>query len=108
MDRILATVNSAVKSVEVLTKSAAGLTGGVNKGVPNIMTQIQSILNRVENVTKQLEKTMNEVPEISRDARLGMRQVNEILDSVKKNFLIKANLPKQPVPEGHGLQIRGE
>ena len=55
-----------------------------------------------------LEKAMVNAPEISREARAGMKEVNRILESVKKNILIRGNLPKEPTPESHGVQIRGQ
>lgn len=75
---------------------------------PEMIAQVQDLLDRLLRVTTLMERAMTEVPEISRRAREGMREVNRILDSVQKNFLIRPNLPPEPTPESHGLELRGD
>lgn len=75
---------------------------------PEMAVQFQEIVSRMVRVTLLLERTMKDVPAISQQAREGMREVNRILDSIQKNFLIRSNLPAQPRPGTHGLELRGE
>jgi len=75
---------------------------------PEMVDKVQELLDRLLRVNALMEKAMTEVPEISTQAREGMREVNLILESVKKNFLIRPNLPPSPESESHGLEIRGD
>ena len=109
-DQIMAELKAVDGILAAVRKAAghtAGATGAVESRVPEILDRIQDILGQLQKTSLELEKAMKDVPEISQQARQGMRDVNEILESVKKNFLIRGNLPAQPVPESHGVQVRG-
>ena len=115
LETILASINTAVDELKTTAKSTTSvardideITKKVKGDVPAIVSKIQTILNDIENVSRKLETAMDQAPEISSDARDGIRQVNEILESVKKNFIIRPNLPPAPEPESHGVMMRGE
>ena len=101
LNNIMKTVDTGATSVKKGAKSVEDVTAQLDKDVPAILSKIQSIL-------AELETAMYDVPDISSQARQGMRDVNDILESVKRNFLIRGNLPQPQVPESHGLEIRGE
>ena len=108
LEKILATVQSLAGSLD---ESSASLKSGVRSA--NVVGQeleakIPSIIAQVQNILKDLEKAMSDVPEISQRARRGMRDVNDILESVKKNILIRGNLPAKTGPESHGIELRGD
>ena len=66
------------------------MAGSLNRDIPLLTAKIDSILAKVESGA-------DSVPELARGAREGMRDVNQVLDSVKRNFLIRGNLtPDQP------------
>jgi phospholipid/cholesterol/gamma-HCH transport system substrate-binding protein len=92
-----AKIEEGSKNVEKVTREA-----------PEMVDKVQELLDRLLRVNALMEKAMVEVPEISTQAREGMREVNLILESVKKNFLIRPNLPPSPESESHGLEIRGD
>jgi phospholipid/cholesterol/gamma-HCH transport system substrate-binding protein len=95
--QIGANVEQMSKNLEIATQKA-----------PDMTVQVQELLARMIKVSVLLEKAMTEAPAISHQVRESMREVNRILDSMQKSFLIRPNLPPAPVPESHGLQIRGE
>ncbi|MBU2549921.1 MAG: MCE family protein [Proteobacteria bacterium] len=103
----LKAVDGILAKIRKAADHTAGATGTVEAEMPVVLGRIQDILGQLQKISRQLEKAMQDVPEISQEARQGMRDVNEILDSVKKNFLIRGNLPPQPAPESHGVQVRG-
>ncbi|MEW6264755.1 MAG: MlaD family protein [Thermodesulfobacteriota bacterium] len=107
LDRILAAAEVAMKSVRYITGKAAGQAKTDPAGQKDVVTQVRGILEKIERISLELEATVKDVPEISQQARQGLRDVNQILESVKKNFLIRGNLPAQPVPQSHGVEIRG-
>jgi phospholipid/cholesterol/gamma-HCH transport system substrate-binding protein len=109
--KILASVQeAAAKSVEIgeNAKEFSAHLAKASEPAPETAVQVQEIVTRMVRVTLLLEKTMKDVPAISQQAREGMREANRILDSVQKNFLIRSNLPAQPEPATHGLELRGE
>jgi len=60
---------------------------------------IPPIIGRVGAIAAQAEQGARHLPEIGREAREGLHSANRILESVKRNFLIRGNLPQEPPPE---------
>jgi phospholipid/cholesterol/gamma-HCH transport system substrate-binding protein len=89
-------------------KELSGRLATASEHAPEMTLQVQEIVGRMVRVTLLLERTMSETPQISQQAREGMREVNRILDAIQKTFLIRPNLPAQPKPATHGLEVRGE
>ncbi len=83
-------IEGTLSNIQTITGNVADVSGNLGKSVP-------PILNKVGTITNQVEKATRSAPEISREAREGLHEVNRVLDSVKRNFLIRGNL--QPVPE---------
>lgn len=111
VEGILKSIHGTAQSIDGAAKainSTASKSAGVASDMPDVVTRVRDILEKVERITADLEKAMANAPEISREARTGLREANRILESVKKNILIRGNLPKEPTPESHGLQIRGQ
>jgi phospholipid/cholesterol/gamma-HCH transport system substrate-binding protein len=69
------------------------MAGTLNKDIPELTAKIDVIL-------AQIEMGARSVPELARGAREGVRDVNQVLDSVKRNFLIRGNLTPDPPPDG--------
>jgi phospholipid/cholesterol/gamma-HCH transport system substrate-binding protein len=80
---------------ESLNSSAAVL----NRDLPDMTAKIDKILNQIESGTRSF-------PEVARGAREGLRDVNQVLDSVKKNFLIRGNLTPDQPPEALTIPAR--
>ncbi|MDR2422532.1 MAG: MlaD family protein [Deltaproteobacteria bacterium] len=87
-DELLAALKELRGVSESLNRTALGL----KKDLPNITAKIDSILRQVESGTRSF-------PEVARGAREGLREVDQILDSVKRNFLIRGNLSPDQPPE---------
>lgn len=108
LDEIISEVNNAVQSIGSVAVDAKKISNDLKKKTPDITSQVADVIERLEAITVKLEKAMKEAPEISQEARAGMRDVNQILYSVKKNFLIRGNLPPSPASESEGVQMRGD
>lgn len=115
VEKILASIQKTADNLNVSSKSIRSGAQSVKKGAGSLKEvtgeiegQLPEILDKVQNILKDLEKAMSNAPDISQRARQGMRDVNDILESVKKNILIRGGLPKKSGAESHGLQIRGE
>ena len=78
-------LNHSLDDVNAITGNVSALTGSLNRGIPPILSQV--------------EQGTRHLPEIGRGAREGIRGANQVLESVKRNFLIRGNLPDDPPPE---------
>ena len=114
LDAIAKFVATLQETADHLVRAGANIEEGsknvekVTREAPEMVDKVQELLDRLLRVNALMEKAMTEVPEISTQAREGMREVNRILESVKKNFLIRPNLPPSPESESHSLEIRGD
>ena len=114
LDAIAKFVATLQETADHLVRAGANIEEGsknvekVTREAPEMVDKVQELLDRLLRVNALMEKAMIEVPEISTQAREGMREVNLILESVKKNFLIRPNLPPSPESESHSLEIRGD
>jgi len=114
LDAIGRFVATLQETADYLVRAGANIEEGsknvekATREVPEMVDKVQELLDRLLRVNALMEKAMTEVPEISTQAREGMREVNQILESVKENFLIRPNLPPSPESESHGLEIRGD
>jgi phospholipid/cholesterol/gamma-HCH transport system substrate-binding protein len=94
-------VQQGAASVQRGAKSTEEIAADLEKDIPIILTKVQAVLD-------ELDIAVQDIPEIGRETRRGLRDVNRILESIKKNILIRGNLPKRPAPETHGIQIQGD
>ena len=114
LDAIAKFVATLQETADHLARAGAKIEEGsknvekVTREAPEMVDKVQELLDRLLRVNALMEKAMVQVPEISTQAREGMREVNLILESVKKNFLIRPNLPPSPESESHSLEIRGD
>ncbi|MDR1166162.1 MAG: MlaD family protein [Deltaproteobacteria bacterium] len=88
-NEILATLQELRRVSVSLSQAAAQ----INADIPALTGQIDAILREVETGTRSF-------PEIARGTREGLRDVHQVLDSVKRNFLIRGNITPSPPPEG--------
>ncbi|MDR1487776.1 MAG: MlaD family protein [Deltaproteobacteria bacterium] len=87
-DEILRLLRELRGVSENLNQTAATL----NKDMPNLTAKIDLILTQVEQGTRSF-------PEVARGTREGLRDVDQVLDSIKRNFLIRGNLTPSEAPE---------
>ncbi|MDR2934330.1 MAG: MlaD family protein [Candidatus Adiutrix sp.] len=78
-------VNQSLGDVNAITGNLAGLSGHLNRDIPPIVAQV--------------EQGARNLPEIGRGVHEGIRSATQILESVKRNFLIRGNLPREPAVE---------
>ena len=91
-DEAYGKLNQSLGDVNSITGNFSRLSDRLNQDLPPIVGQVGTIAAQVEQGTRQL-------PEIGREAREGLRSANQVLESVKRNFLIRRNLPRDPAPE---------
>lgn len=99
-DATFGQIEGTLGDINAITSNVADLSGNLKQSVP-------VIIDRAGQITVQLEQATRNAPEISRQAREGLRSANQVLESVKRNFLIRGNLPKDPDPETQTYPARG-
>ncbi|MDR3204672.1 MAG: MlaD family protein [Deltaproteobacteria bacterium] len=85
---VMATLNELKK----VSQNLEGVAATLNADLPRLTEKIDLILKQIEGGTRSL-------PEVARGAREGLREVDKVIDSVKRNFLIRGNLTPDPMPE---------
>jgi len=75
------------------------LSGRLSQDIPPLVSRAGTIAAQVEQGTRNL-------PEITRGAREGLADANRILESVKRNFLIRGNLPREEPVETPSVPAR--
>lgn len=98
-DSVAVEINRILADVKVAADNIAALSASLNQTVPEILT-------RLEAITAQVETAARSAPEIGRGARESLRSVNQVLDSAKRNFLIRPNLTADPEPESLTYPVR--
>lgn len=92
VSRVGGKIDQSLGDVNVVTGDLSDLSGRLTRDIP-------PIIGRVGTITTQVEQGIRHLPEIGRGAREGLRSANQVLESVKRNFLIRGNLPRDPDPE---------
>lgn len=99
--------DSAFKEIEKILADVQAITGDFASVSGDLGHSLPPIINRVNSITTQVERAARQVPEVVRDTRKGVDNANQVLESVKRNFLIRSNLPQQPEPETQTIPARG-
>lgn len=99
-DELYHKIQAILATIEKSSRELALVTAELNRAAPGLIKKIDTIAARLEQASRN-------APEIGREAREGLRDVNQILDSAKKNFLIRGHLPQRQEPDSLGLSIQG-
>jgi phospholipid/cholesterol/gamma-HCH transport system substrate-binding protein len=73
----------------------------LNMDVPDLTKKVDSILGQVESGTRS-------IPEVAKGTREGIRDANQIIDSLKNNFLIRGNIPPATTPDNLTRPLRNQ
>lgn len=98
-DSTFKSIDGAVGDINVISGDIAELSGDLKISLPAAISQLRVILT-------QLERASRDAPEITRDARQGAHKANQVLDSVKRNVLIRGNITSDPEPETRSYPTR--
>ncbi|MDR0550204.1 MAG: MlaD family protein [Deltaproteobacteria bacterium] len=83
-----------------------GVSESLNQTVKGLKKDIPSLTAKIDSILRQVETGTRSFPEVARGAREGLREVDQILDSVKRNFLIRGNLSPENPPESLTRPLR--
>jgi phospholipid/cholesterol/gamma-HCH transport system substrate-binding protein len=103
-------VMMAIKDLREVSAGIKALSGRMAEGVqslPDTMDTINDAIHKLDHVMSQLKTAMDRAPAMQRQLEDALTETNHILESVKKNFFIRHNLPPEPMPEVHIPEVRG-
>jgi methyl-accepting chemotaxis protein len=99
----------AIKDLGEASASIIELGNTVANGIhllPETMEQINEITRKLDHVMARLKTATERAPAMQREVEDALTEVNRILESLKKNFFIRNNLPQEPVPKVHVPEVR--
>jgi len=99
----------AINELREASTSINELSDNMAKGIhllPDTMKNINDTAHKLEHVMSNLETATDRAPAMQRQLEEALTEVNLILESLKKSFFIRHNLPQQPVPKTHVPEVR--
>ena len=99
----------AIKELRETSASINELSDNMAKGIhllPDTMEKINDTAHKLEHVMSRLETATERAPIMQRQVEDTLTEVNRILESLKKSFFIRNNLPREPVPKVHVPEVR--
>ncbi len=99
----------AISELRETLASINELSNSMTKGIhllPDTMQKINDTAYKLEHVMSRLKTATERAPVMQRQVEDTLIEVNRILESLKKSFLIRHNLPLEPVPKIHVPEIR--
>lgn len=113
------TVSKTPKTVELVNSNLEkieNIGGHIEDGSGNIIELVNEIKKRVQDIDliiSNIEKGSKNVPKITKstldgltEIRIGVKKADDALESLKKNILIRNNLPKRDEPEQYKPDTR--
>ncbi|MDR0620402.1 MAG: MlaD family protein [Deltaproteobacteria bacterium] len=102
----LFTTDDVYNEILTLLKELRGVSESLNASASTLNKELPNMTGKIDKILNQIESGTSSFPEVARGAREGLRDVNQVLDSVKKNFLIRGNLTPDQPPEALTLPAR--
>jgi phospholipid/cholesterol/gamma-HCH transport system substrate-binding protein len=99
----------AIKDLKETSAGINELSDNMVKGIhllPDTMEKINDTAHKLEHVMSRLETATEKAPAMQRQVEDALTEVNRILESLKKSFFIRHNLPQEPVPKVHVPEAR--
>jgi phospholipid/cholesterol/gamma-HCH transport system substrate-binding protein len=99
----------AIKDLNEAAKSINELSETVNNGIrllPDTMEKINNIAHKLDYAMSRLTTATERAPAMQRQIEEAVTEANHILESLKKNFFIKHNLPREPEPKVYVPEVR--
>lgn len=99
----------AIKDLREASQGINELSDTVANGIhllPDTMEKINDTVHKLDQVMSRLKTATERAPAMQRQVEEALTEVNRILESLKKSFFIRNNLPQEPVPKIHVPEVR--
>lgn len=101
--RAPAAMEQVQDNLGTIRKAGGGIVENVNQ-IKKILEDVEENLRTFKVILKNVEESSFDMPQITESTREGINEIrdsidniNKIAESLKKNFLIRPNLPPEPV-----------
>lgn len=98
--------DAAFKEIQKILTDIQKITGNFTSVSGNLGESLPPIINKVNRITSQVERATRRAPDTMRGAQRGVDNANQVLESVKRNFFIRGNLPPAPELETQTVPAR--
>jgi phospholipid/cholesterol/gamma-HCH transport system substrate-binding protein len=112
LDHIHRNLDKVGDDLAALEKIETGMLENI-PSIKNIVKDIEEAARTLNVILANLEKGSHDIPRVTRSSAQGIHEIREAVDnidkvvtSLKKNFLIKPNLPPEPEAENIDARIR--
>ncbi|MDR1545233.1 MAG: MlaD family protein [Deltaproteobacteria bacterium] len=95
----LVTREEAYQEIMAMLREMRGVSESLNSSAGAFNARLPELTAKIDLILRQVELGTRSLPEVARGAREGLRDVDQVLDSVKRNFLIRGNLAPDRPPE---------
>jgi phospholipid/cholesterol/gamma-HCH transport system substrate-binding protein len=95
-------LNEAATSINELSDS---LDNGIRL-LPDTMEAVNNIAHKLDQAMSRLTTAIERAPAMQQQIEEAVTETNRILESLKKNFFIRHNLPREPVPKVYVPEVR--
>jgi phospholipid/cholesterol/gamma-HCH transport system substrate-binding protein len=102
VQRRLADVKDITNGVSESVALLKNILSGLEKNLPTIA----AILGNAETGSRDVPEITTSVTRVIQEARDGIENVDKVIQSLQNNFLIKSNLPPEPVGENTDAGLR--
>ena len=102
-------IRIAIKDLSEASASITELSNTMTNGIhllPDTMEQINEITRKLDHVMSRLKTAAERAPAMQQQVEDSLTEINLILESLKKSFFIRHNLPQGPVPKVHVPEVR--
>ena len=106
---ILDDLDKVTQILESLAEASSKAPEITNKVQDNLATiqkigeEVLDSISSIKRILKEVEEGSHDIPEVTQTTKLGIREIREgvenidsVVQSLKKNFLIRPNLPPEP------------
>jgi phospholipid/cholesterol/gamma-HCH transport system substrate-binding protein len=99
----------AIKDLNEAATSINELSDTLDNGIrllPDTMEAVNNIAHKLDHVMSRLTTATERAPAMQRQIEEAVTETNQILESLKKNFFIRRNLPPEPEPKVYVPEVR--
>lgn len=99
----------AIKDLSEASASINELSNTMANGIhllPDTMEKINDTAHKLDHAMSRLKTAAERAPAMQRQVEDSLTEINLILESLKKSFFIRHNLPQGPLPKVHVPEVR--
>lgn len=97
---------TAYEQLQTILGNLQQVSNSITQVTDNLSRTVPPVMDDVKAITYQTKKATGTLPDTARKINEGARSANQVLDSAKRNFLIRGNLQEEPPPDTQSYPAR--